>query len=158
LKFTALANSLLCRRTLEKRNVDRRRFALTMLAAGLVSGTAACGRRGPLEPPLYTEQGREFARRKGGNNQQNQSGNTQTPPQGSVRQSLAAQDDQRGTVDVEADVERNRSEGVPRPPSDPTQTEPASAVPSVSPAGGGRRRPPGIVPPKRSFVLDGLLE
>jgi predicted small lipoprotein YifL len=149
----------LCRRILEKINVDRRRFALTLLATGLVSGLAACGRRGALEPPLYTEQGKEFAKRKGGNSQQGQRGANQSPAQGSVQQSLAREDDQKGTVDVEADIERNRGEGIPRPPSDPTQTEPAAAVPSISPTGSGtRRRPPGIIPPKRSFVLDGLLE
>ncbi|MGL4634781.1 MAG: LPS translocon maturation chaperone LptM [Beijerinckiaceae bacterium] len=137
--------------------MDRRRFALTLLATGVVTGLAACGRRGPLEPPLYTEQGKEFARRRGGNQQGQASANqTQTP--GSVRQSLASDDAQRGTVDVESDVERNRSEGVPRPPSDPTQSEPAQTLPSVSPTGGGRRRPPGVIPPKRSFILDGLLE
>ncbi len=139
--------------------MDRRRFALTLLATGLVSGLAACGRRGPLEPPLYTAQGQEFAKRKGGNNQQTQRGANQTPPQGSVKQSLASAEEQKGTQDIEADIERNRSEGVAREPSDPTQTEPASAVPSISPTGSGsRRRPPGIIPPKRSFVLDGLLE
>jgi predicted small lipoprotein YifL len=142
--------------------VDRRRFALTLLATGLVSGLAACGRRGPLEPPPYTEQGKEWNRRQGRNpdgsrkvaGQQNQS-----QQQGSVQQSLDNADDQKGTQDVEGDIERNRSEGVARAPSDPTQSEPAAAAPSVSPTGGGgRRRPPGVVPPKRSFILDGLLE
>jgi predicted small lipoprotein YifL len=159
--FTRLVNPLLCRRTLEKRNVDRRRFALTLLAAGLISGLAACGRRGALEPPPYTEQGREWNRRQGRNpdGTRKVSGQQQSQQQGSVRQSLASADDQKGTFDIEGDIERNRGEGIPRLPSDPTQSEPAPAVPSVSPTGGGsRRRPPGIIPPNRSFILDGLLE
>jgi predicted small lipoprotein YifL len=142
--------------------VDRRRFALTLLATGLVSGLAACGRRGALEPPPYTEQGKEWNRRQGRNpdgTRKEPGQQSQRQQQGSVQQSLANADDQKGTQDLEGDVERNRGEGVPRPPSDPTQTEPAAAIPSISPTGGGtRRRPPGIIPPKRSFVLDGLLE
>lgn len=142
--------------------MDRRRFALTLLATGLVSGLAACGRRGPLEPPPHTEQGREWNRRQGRNpdgSRKEPGQQSQTPQRGSVRQSLASADDQKGTVDVEADVERNRGEGIPRPPSDPTQSDTPGVTPSISPSGGGsRRRPPGIIPPKRSFILDGLLE
>jgi predicted small lipoprotein YifL len=141
--------------------VDRRRFALTLLAAGLMSGVAACGRRGPLEPPADTEQGRAWQKRVGDNKQQQQ----RTP--GAVRNSLERDDDQKGTVDVEADIERPRSEGLAREPVDPVQApigQPAPGQPVVGQTGGnaaipgGRRRPPGIVPPKRDFVLDGLLE
>jgi predicted small lipoprotein YifL len=137
--------------------VDRRRFAMTLLATGLLSGAAACGRRGPLEPPLNTAQGQEFARRVGGNPQQR----NQTQPQGSVRDSVQRQEEQKTTVDVEADIERPRGEAIARPPSDPTfSDEPApqaggAPTPSLT---GGRRRPPGIIPPKRSFILDPLLE
>jgi predicted small lipoprotein YifL len=134
-------------------NVDRRRFALTLLAAGLLSGVAACGRRGPLEPPPDTEQGRAWQKRVGGNTPQQQA--QRTP--GSVRSGLESDEDQRGTVDVEGDIERPRGEGLPRVPSDPTQTEPGQQAPGTS-LTGTRRRPPGIVPPKRSFILDGLLE
>jgi predicted small lipoprotein YifL len=137
-----------------EKTVDRRRFTLIMLGAGLASGLSACGRRGPLEPPPYTEQGREFQRRAGGNSQQQQQ-----RPQGSVRNSLARDDDQKGTVDVESDIERGRGEGVARSPSDPTLSEPGAQTSGGSALqGGGRRRPPGIVPPKRDFILDGLLE
>jgi predicted small lipoprotein YifL len=133
--------------------VDRRRFALTLLAAGLLSGVAACGRRGALEPPPDTEQGRAWQRRVGGNLQQQQA---QQRAPGSVRESLERDDDQRGTVDVEGQIERPRGEGIPRTPTDPTQTEAAQS--GNTPLTGSRRRPPGIVPPKRSFILDGLLE
>ena len=132
--------------------MDRRRFTLTILAAGLASGLSACGRRGPLEPPPYTEQGREFQRRAGGNAQQQQR------PQGSVRGSVEREDEQKGTVDVESDIERGRGEGVARSPSDPTRSEPGAQTSGGSALQGGRRRPPGIVPPKRDFILDGLLE
>jgi predicted small lipoprotein YifL len=124
--------------------LDRRRFALLFLPAALALGASACGRRGPLEPPPYTEQGREWQRRTG-RNQPNQ-------PRGTVQEGLQRDEDARNTRDVEADVESNRSEGTPRVPSDPT------VAPQVSPTGGGRRRPPGIIPPKRDFILDGLLE
>jgi predicted small lipoprotein YifL len=137
---------------LEIENVDRRRFALTLLAAGLLSGVAACGRRGPLEPSPDTEQGRAFQRRVGGTTAQQQ---VQRTP-GSVQRSLQSDDDQRGTVDVEQQIEQPRGEGLPRTPTDPTQTEAAQS--SNTPLTGSRRRPPGIVPPKRSFILDGLLE
>ncbi len=130
--------------------MDRRQFSLLALAVGLAAGVSACGRRGPLEPPPYTAQGQEWARRTG-RNQQQQAG---ASPQGSVRDAVAQDDMQRGTVDVEAQIERNRSEGEPQIPSDPTQSAPGQ---NVSPTG-SRRRPPGIVPPKRSFILDPLLE
>jgi predicted small lipoprotein YifL len=139
--------------------LDRRRFALMLVAAGLVSGVAACGRRGPLEPPPDSAQGREWAKRSGRNNPNDpkqKQAPKQTEPQASVSEGLQRDEDQRGTVDVEADIERKRGEGVARAPSDPTRDEP-SVTPSPLPTG-GRRRPPGIVPPKRSFLLDGLLE
>jgi predicted small lipoprotein YifL len=129
--------------------LDRRQFTLLALAAGLAAGVSACGRRGPLEPPPYTAQGQEWARRSGRTQQQGAAA-----PQGSVRDAVAEEEIQRGTVDVEGQVERNRSEGEPQAPSDPTQASPAQ---NVTPTG-GRRRPPGIVPPKRSFILDPLLE
>jgi predicted small lipoprotein YifL len=134
--------------------VDRRRFAQTLLAAGLLSGLAACGRRGALEPPPYTEQGRAWEKRVGGNAQQQ--AERRTP--GSVSGGLASDDDQRGTVDVEGQIERPRGEGLPRSPSDPTQSEPGQQQAPGTGLTGSRRRPPGIVPPKRSFILDGLLE
>jgi predicted small lipoprotein YifL len=125
--------------------LDRRRFTLMLVAAGLASSVAACGRRGPLEPPPDTAQGREWAKRTGRNNP-NDPKKKQTETQASVREGLQRDDDQKGTVDLEADIDRNRGEGIARVPS-----------PAPSPTG-GRRRPPGIIPPKRSFLLDGLLE
>jgi predicted small lipoprotein YifL len=137
--------------------LDRRHF-IVALAAGL--GVAACGRRGPLEPPPYTAQGREWNRRQGRNPDgtprragQQQQGDVQ---QSSVREGLTRDQDERTTRDVEAEVERNRSEGAPAAPSDPTQSEPGSSALTASPTG-GRRRPPGIVPPKQPFILDPLL-
>jgi predicted small lipoprotein YifL len=137
--------------------LDRRHF-IVALAAGL--GVAACGRRGPLEPPPYTAQGREWNRRQGRNPDgtprragQQQQGDVQ---QSSVREGLTRDQDERTTRDVEAEVERNRSEGAPAAPSDPTQSEPGSSAPTASPTG-SRRRPPGIVPPKQPFILDPLL-
>lgn len=137
-----------------------RRHLLTALAVGL--GLAACGRRGPLEPPPYTEQGREWNRRQGRNPDGTPRRSGQPQPQqaqSSVQEGLRRDQDERTTRDVESDIERNRTEGVAGTPSDPTQTEPGgSPSPSPSPAGGSaRRRPPGIVPPKRSFILDPLL-
>jgi predicted small lipoprotein YifL len=145
--------------------VDRRQFSLLALAAGLAVGVSACGRRGALEPPPYTAQGQEWNRRQGRNpdgtprqpGQPTARNGRQQQAQGSVSESLQREEDQRGTVDVEANVERNRAEGEPRVPSDPTTTEPGQSTPTISPTG-GRRRPPGIVPPKRPFILDGLLE
>jgi predicted small lipoprotein YifL len=137
--------------------LDRRHFILA-IAAGL--GLAACGRRGPLEPPPYTAQGQEWNRRQGRNPDGTPKRAGQQPPQqqqGSVQEGLRRDQDERTTRDVEGDIERNRTEGVAGTPSDPTQTEPSGSVaPSVSPTG-GRRRPPGIVPPKRDFILDPLL-
>jgi predicted small lipoprotein YifL len=135
--------------------LDRRRFTLMLVAAGLASSVAACGRRGPLEPPPDTAQGREWAKRTGRNNP-NDPKKKQTETQASVREGLQRDDDQKGTVDLEADIDRNRGEGIARVPSDPTRDEPG-VTPAPSPTG-GRRRPPGIIPPKRSFLLDGLLE
>ncbi len=129
--------------------LDRRQFTLFALVAGLAAGVSACGRRGPLEPPPYTAQGQEWARRTGRTQQQGAA-----TPQGSVREAVAEDEMNRGTVDVEGQVERNRSEGEPQVPSDPTQSSPGQ---NVTPSG-TRRRPPGIVPPKRSFILDPLLE
>ena len=120
-------------------------------------GLAACGRRGPLEPPPDSAQGREFARRTGRDKQNQQNAPNAKQPQGSVRESLKQDDDQKGTLDVEADVERNRVEGEARIPLDPTTNDPTQSQPSISPTG-SRRKPPGIIPPKRSFILDGLLE
>jgi predicted small lipoprotein YifL len=149
--------------------VDRRQFSLLALAAGLATGVSACGRRGALEPPPYTAQGQEWAKRQGRNpdgtpkqpGQANQPRQGQQaarqPTQGSVSEGLQRDEDQRGTVDVEANIERNRPEGAPRVPSDPITTEPGQSTPTISPTG-GRRRPPGIVPPKQPFILDGLLE
>jgi predicted small lipoprotein YifL len=128
--------------------LDRRRFTLMFLPAALALGASACGRRGPLEPPAYTAQGREWERRTARNTQQNQ-------PRGSVQEGLQRDQDDRNTRDVEADIERGRSEGVAQVPTDPTQPEPAAVGPTPT---GGRRRPPGIVPPKRAFILDPLLE
>ncbi len=143
--------------------LDRRQFSLLALAAGLAVGVSACGRRGALEPPPYTAQGEEWARRQGRDKDgkplppgQPRAGRQQQA-QGSVSESLQREQDERNTVDVEANIERNRPEGQPRVPSDPTTTEPGQSTPSLSPTG-GRKRPPGIVPPKRSFILDGLLE
>lgn len=132
-----------------------RRHILVALLAG--AGLAACGRRGPLEPPPYTEQGREWNRRQGRNpdGTPRRAGQPQAA-QGSVQEGLARDQDERTTRDVEADVERNRTEGVAAAPSDPTQSGQQSVAPSISPTG-GRRRPPGIVPPKRDFILDPLL-
>jgi predicted small lipoprotein YifL len=136
--------------------LDRREFSLLALAAGLAFGVSACGRRGPLEPPSYTAQGQEWNRRQGRNpdGTRKEPGQQQAQTQGSVREGLQRDDDQKGTVDVEAQVERNRPEGEPRVPSDPTVSEPGQ---SISPTG-SRRRPPGIIPPKRAFILDPLLE
>jgi predicted small lipoprotein YifL len=132
-----------------------RRHLIAALAAGL--GLAACGRRGALEPPPYTEQGREWNRRQGRNPDGTpRRAGQQQQAQGSVQEGLRRDQDERTTRDVEGDVERNRTEGVAAVPSDPTQSDPGSVAPSVSPTG-ARRRPPGIVPPKRSFVLDPLL-
>lgn len=132
--------------------MDRRQFSLLVLTAGLAAGVSACGRRGPLEPPPYTAQGQEWARRSG-RNQQAQPG---AATQGSVRDAVAQDEMQRGTVDVEGQVDRDRSEGEPQVPSDPTQSA-APGQQNIAPTG-TRRRPPGIVPPKRSFILDPLLE
>ena len=144
--------------------MDRRQFSLLALAAGLATGVSACGRRGALEPPPYTAQGQEWAKRQGRNKdgQPNQPGTpgqqaARQPAQGSVSEGLQRDEDQRGTVDVEANIERNRPEGAPRVPSDPITTEPGQSAPTISPTG-SRRRPPGIVPPKQPFILDGLLE
>lgn len=131
--------------------MDRRQI-IAALAAGI--GLAACGRRGPLEPPPYTEQGREWNRRQG----RNPDGTPRRPgerqqAQGTVQEGLNRDQDERTTRDVEGDIERNRTEGVAAPPSDPTQTAPGT---SLSPTG-ARRRPPGIVPPKQPFILDPLL-
>jgi predicted small lipoprotein YifL len=129
-----------------------RRHVIAVLAAGF--GLAACGRRGPLEPPPYTEQGREWNRRQG----RNPDGTPRRPgerqqAQGTVQEGLNRDQDQRTTRDVEGDIERNRTEGEPAAPADPTQT-----APGVSPTpAGARRRPPGIVPPKQPFILDPLL-
>jgi predicted small lipoprotein YifL len=140
--------------------LNRRIFTIALLAAGL----SACGRRGPLEPPTYTEQGREFQRRQGRNpdGSRKESGQQQAQGtrEGSVQEGLQRERDARTTVDVEGDIEKNRLErveGQAQSPSDPTQTEPGQTTPSLSPAG-ARRRPPGIIPPKRPFILDGLLE
>jgi predicted small lipoprotein YifL len=137
--------------------LDRRQL-IAALAAGL--GLAACGRRGPLEPPPYTAQGREWNRRQGRNpdGTPRKAGERQQP-EGTVQEGLNREQDERTTRDVEGDVERNRSEGVAAAPADPTQTGPGETVaPSVSPTGAGaRRRPPGIVPPKQPFILDPLL-
>jgi predicted small lipoprotein YifL len=144
--------------------LDRRHFSLALLAAGLAVGVSACGRRGPLEPPAYTEQGKEWNRRQG----RNPDGSRKQPGQppepratqpGSVQEGLQREADERNTVDVEGDLER-RTEGVARNPSDPTQSEPGQGQgvsPVASPGSAGRRRPPGIVPPKASFILDPLL-
>jgi len=137
--------------------VDRRQFTLLALAAGLAAGASGCGRRGPLEPPPYTEQGREWNRRQGRNPDGTPRRAGEAPPQGSVSQAVSNEDDQRGTVDVEEQIERNRVEGQPQLPSDPTQSDPGQTSPSIAPTG-SRRRPPGIVPPKRAFILDPLLE
>jgi predicted small lipoprotein YifL len=131
-------------------------------AAGLAVGLSACGRRGPLEPPPYTAQGQEWNRRQGRNpdgtrKEPGQQQSSQQPVSGSVRQAVQSEDDQKGTLDVEAQVERNRAEGQPAVPSDPTTTDPGQTTPAITPTG-SRRRPPGIIPPKRSFILDGLLE
>jgi predicted small lipoprotein YifL len=146
--------------------LDRRQFSLAVLAVGLAAGVSACGRRGPLEPPAYTEQGKEWNRRQGRNPDGTRKAPGQTPdkrPQpasakeGSVKEGLEREADARNTVDVESDLERNRAvEGQARDPSDPARTEPAAGTPTPSPSG-ARRRPPGILPPKRSFILDPLL-
>jgi predicted small lipoprotein YifL len=132
---------------------------LLVLSGVAAAGLSACGRRGPLEPPPYTAQGREWNRRQGRNPDGTpRKAGDQQPAQGSVSEAIRNDDDQRGTVDVEGEVERNRTEGEPGVPSDPLTTEPGqTTTPSVSPAG-SRRRPPGVVPPQRAFVLDPLLE
>jgi predicted small lipoprotein YifL len=106
---------------------------------------AACGRRGPLEPPPDSAQGREFARRR-----------AQQPgqPRGSVSAAVQNDEARRDGVNVEEQLEARRTEQEiePRSPSGPE-----SIAPQVTPTG-GRRRPPGIVPPKRDFLLDPLLD
>jgi predicted small lipoprotein YifL len=126
------------------------RISIFLLVCAGVSALGACGRRGPLEPPPHTEQGREWQRRTGGNQQP-----AQTPQQGSVRRSLEDDRANAGTIDVDGQLEQKRVEGAPAVPSDPTQASPEQGT--LSPTG-ARRRPPGIVPPKRSLLIDGLLE
>jgi predicted small lipoprotein YifL len=128
--------------------LNRRRFTLTLLASGAALTLAACGRRGPLEPPPYTAQGQEFARRQS-QNRQSQQGQAQ---QGSVKEAVQSEAAQRGTVDVES-----RIEGTARAPSDPTAVGQQQQNQSLSPTS-GRRRPPGIKPPDQPFILDGLLK
>jgi predicted small lipoprotein YifL len=132
-----------------------RRHLITALLAG--AGVAACGRRGPLEPPPYTAQGAEWQRRQGRNPDGTPRRAGQQPAQGSVQEGLNRDRDERTTRDLEGDIERNRTEGAAAQPSDPTQGEPAAVTPAVSPTG-IRRRPPGVIPPKQPFILDGLLE
>jgi predicted small lipoprotein YifL len=139
-----------------------RRHVLIALLAG--ASLAACGRRGALEPPPYTEQGREWQRRQG----RNPDGTRREPGQaaasqpqgasgpGSVREGLQRDADARTTVDVEGQLERTGTEGEARTPSDPIQSDPQAVTPGVAP-NAPRRRPPGIIPPKRSFILDPLL-
>jgi predicted small lipoprotein YifL len=134
--------------------VNRRHLIIALFAG---AGLSACGRRGPLEPPPYTAQGAEWQRRQGRNPDGTRREPGQPQQQGSVREGLQRERDERTTRDVEGDIERNRAEGVAAQPSDPTQSEPGQPSPSLSPAG-ARRRPPGIVPPKQPFILDGLLE
>jgi predicted small lipoprotein YifL len=137
--------------------LNRRHLIIALLAG---ANLAACGRRGPLEPPPYTAQGQEWQRRQG----RNPDGTprrtaSQQQAQGTVQEGLQREQDARRTVDVEGDIERNRTEGTAREPNDPTQSEPGGTTPvapGVSPQG-MRRRPPGIVPPKRDFILDPLL-
>jgi predicted small lipoprotein YifL len=131
--------------------LNRRRFALTLFASGVALTLAACGRRGPLEPPPYTAQGQEFARRQN-QNRANQPGQSGQMPQGSVRQAVQNETDARGTVDVESQIE-----GTARPPADPTSVGQQQQNQSLSPTS-GRRRPPGIKPPDQPFILDGLLK
>jgi predicted small lipoprotein YifL len=119
-----------------------RRF---VIAGMLGLAAAACGRRGPLEPPPDSAQGREFARRRSA-----QAAPGQTP--GSVRTAVENEDAGRTGVDLEGQMEARRAEGEPATPS-----APGDVTPQITPAG-GRRRPPGIVPPKRDFVLDPLLD
>ncbi len=138
--------------------MNRRHLIVALLAT---AGLAACGRRGPLEPPPYTEQGREWNRRQGRNpdGTPRRAGQPAEQPQGSVQEGLQRDQDQRTTADVEADIEQRRVEGQARAPSDPTQSEPGgqqTQTPAISPTG-ARRRPPGIVPPKQPFILDPLL-
>jgi predicted small lipoprotein YifL len=140
--------------------LDRRQFSLLALAAGLAAGMSACGRRGPLEPPPYTAQGQAWNRSQGRNpdGTRKQPGQEQSNQQAAAPNARQNDDDQKGTVDIEEQVERNRTEGQPAQPSDPVRTDPGQqAQPSVSPTG-IRRRPPGIIPPNRPFILDGLLE
>jgi predicted small lipoprotein YifL len=116
--------------------VITRRFLVSASAAILLAG---CGRRGALEPPPDSAQGREFARRR-----------AQAPgqPRGSVAGAVEQEEAQRQGVDVERQLEERSPEAnVPSVP-DASQLSPT----------GGRRRPPGIVPPRRSFVLDPLLD
>lgn len=132
--------------------LNRRQFAL-FLVPGLAVAVSACGRRGALEPPPYTEQGRQWEQRTA--RSPNRVGAQQ--PQGSVRTAVQQADDTRGTRDIDGELEERRTEGEARVPSDPTQGAPVT--PAVTPTGGtGRRRPPGIIPPNRSFVLDALLD
>ncbi len=132
--------------------LNRRRFALTLLASSAAFTLVACGRRGPLEPPLYTEQGREFARRQGQNRQNQPQGQTSQTQQGSVKEAVENEAAQRGTVDVESQIE-----GTARAPSDPTAVSQEQQNQTLSPTS-GRRRPPGIKPPDQPFILDGLLK
>lgn len=138
--------------------VDRRKFSLLALAAGLGAGLSACGRRGPLEPPPYTEQGREWQRRQGRNPDGTPRRRGEQQAQGTVQEGLQRDSDQRNTVDVEGDIERRTVEGEAKVPGDPTQSSTGTSPQSLSPTGGSRRRPPGIVPPKRPFILDPLLD
>jgi predicted small lipoprotein YifL len=129
--------------------LNRRRFTLTLLLSGAALTLTACGRRGALEPPPYTAQGKEFARRQNQNRQQAQTGQQ---PQGSVKQAVESETDARGTIDVESQIE-----GVARAPTDPTAVSQQQQNQSLSPTS-GRRRPPGIKPPDQPFILDGLLK
>lgn len=128
------------------------RISIFLLVCAGVSALGACGRRGALEPPPYTQQGKEWERRTGGNKQQPRA---ETPQQGSVREALEDERARAGTVDVDGQLEQKRVEGAVATPSDPTQAAPDQGA--LSPTG-SRRRPPGIVPPKRSLLIDGLLE
>jgi predicted small lipoprotein YifL len=128
------------------------RISIFLLVCAGVSALGACGRRGPLEPPPYTQQGKEWERRTGANKQQPRA---ETPAQGSVREALEDERASAGTVDVEPQLDRKRIDGPPATPTDPTQAAPDQVAPTLT---GSRRRPPGIVPPKRSLLIDGLLE
>jgi predicted small lipoprotein YifL len=150
-------------------------FSLAIVAALAVLLTG-CGRRGPLEPPPYTAQGQQLAKQRASQNAKRglvtSEAQPATPEEQAEADNVKQIEQQSQNLEDDATPERLRHDpltgvgetqmpfatgtSLVKAPETPAPAK-ASSGGTLSATGTGRKPPP-ILRPDKSFILDPLLE